>query len=313
MAFLDNSGDIILDAVLTDHGRKVLSKGDGAFRIVKFALGDEEINYSLYNINHPSGSAYYDIEILQTPVLESFTNNASSMKTMLFSNPNTDLLYLPILKLNETQAESRRNAVGAFIVAVDESTEGTDAAQIADAIGYSGQNIVTGVLFGFTPAGNANHIRVDQGMDTTEISPTNNTIMAPLMESNYTIQIDNRLGQILTPNGSVVNNPQVDDDDIAFYSVDEADGVVFENNSIGQAGQTIAGPRGTYLQFKIASSADLQTSTFLFTKLGSTTTMTNRVGDSTQQVRFIDSMVRITGETTGYSVDIPVRFVKTII
>jgi hypothetical protein len=47
MAFLDNSGDIILDAVLTDHGRKVLSKGDGSFRITKFALGDEEINYIL--------------------------------------------------------------------------------------------------------------------------------------------------------------------------------------------------------------------------------------------------------------------------
>ena len=42
MAFLDNSGDIILDAVLTDHGRKILSRGDGSFQITKFALGDEE-------------------------------------------------------------------------------------------------------------------------------------------------------------------------------------------------------------------------------------------------------------------------------
>ena len=79
MGFLDNSGDIILDAVLTDHGRKELSRGDGSFQITKFALGDEEIDYSLYNKTHPSGSAYYDLEILQTPILESCTYKAASM------------------------------------------------------------------------------------------------------------------------------------------------------------------------------------------------------------------------------------------
>ena len=78
MAFLDNSGDIILDAVLTDTGRKRLAAGDGSFRIAKFAFGDDEIDYSLYrNSNaaegaHPSGSAYYDINILQSPILEAF-------------------------------------------------------------------------------------------------------------------------------------------------------------------------------------------------------------------------------------------------
>ena len=51
MAFLDNSGDIILDAVLTDTGRLRLAKGDGTFRIVKFALGDDEIDYGLYDKN----------------------------------------------------------------------------------------------------------------------------------------------------------------------------------------------------------------------------------------------------------------------
>ena len=49
MAFLDNSGDIILDAVLTDTGRFRLAKGDGSFKIVKFALADDEINYGLYD------------------------------------------------------------------------------------------------------------------------------------------------------------------------------------------------------------------------------------------------------------------------
>ena len=52
MAFLDNTGDIILDAVLTDTGRKRLAQGDGSFRIVKFALADDEIDYSLYRNNN---------------------------------------------------------------------------------------------------------------------------------------------------------------------------------------------------------------------------------------------------------------------
>ena len=89
MAFLDNSGDIILDAVLTDTGRMRLAKGDGSFNIVKFALGDDEISYELYDKNHASGSAYYDIEILQTPVLEAFTNN----RNFLLSQEQTYFIF----------------------------------------------------------------------------------------------------------------------------------------------------------------------------------------------------------------------------
>jgi len=54
MGFLDNSGDIILDAVLTDTGRMRLAQGDGSFKIVKFALGDDEIDYSLYDKTNPN-------------------------------------------------------------------------------------------------------------------------------------------------------------------------------------------------------------------------------------------------------------------
>ena len=88
MAFLDNSGDILLDAVLTDTGRFRMARGD--FRISKFALADDEIDYGLYNKNHASGSAYYDLEVLRTPLLEAFTNNTSSMKSKLISISRTN-------------------------------------------------------------------------------------------------------------------------------------------------------------------------------------------------------------------------------
>ena len=83
MAFLDNSGDIILDAVLTDAGRARLARGDGSFKIVKYAFADDEIDYSKYDLNHTSGSAYFDINILTTPVIEALTNNMSTMKNRL--------------------------------------------------------------------------------------------------------------------------------------------------------------------------------------------------------------------------------------
>ena len=102
MAFLDNSGDIILDAVLTDIGRKRMAAGD--FKITKFAIGDDEIDYTLYNKNHPSGSAYYDLEILQTPVLEAFTQINANINYGLTSFSQLDLLYLPSIKINNKGA-----------------------------------------------------------------------------------------------------------------------------------------------------------------------------------------------------------------
>ena len=128
MAFLDNSGDIILDAVLTDTGRYRLAKGDGSFRIVKYAFGDDEIDYGLYDKNNSGGTPYYALTILQTPVLEAFANNASSMKYKLMSLDRKDLLYLPIFKLYDV-GDSARFSLGSgastYIIMVDKTTADT--------------------------------------------------------------------------------------------------------------------------------------------------------------------------------------------
>ena len=99
MAFLDNSGDIVLDAVLTELGRKKLAQGNGGFKITKFAVSDDEIDYRLFNISNPSGSAYYDLNINNTPVLEPNTNSNSGLQFKLKSYANPNILYLPVLKL----------------------------------------------------------------------------------------------------------------------------------------------------------------------------------------------------------------------
>ena len=311
MGFLDNSGDIILDAVLTDHGRKVLAKGDGSFQITKFALGDEEVDYSLYDTTNTNGSAYYDLEILQTPILEAFTDNAVSMKSKLVTYESLELLYLPVIKLNEVVdgTSTQRHSSGSFIIAVDGQTENDNGSTSAqNGVGYdSSGSPVAGVLFGQTTS-TGGRIRVDQGLDTAAISSAT-LLSADMVETSYTIQIDNRLGTIRTLVGANVSLDYIDDDNVAYYNVTQEDGIIRNNPSTDTAGQVIEGPRGTILEFKIGSSLSLQTSNYLFTQLGSTSRLDSRDGTGSE-VYHIDTLVRVTGVNTGYTIDIPVRFVK---
>ena len=167
MGFLQNDGDIILDAVLTDTGRKRLAAGDGSFRVVKFALGDDEIDYSLYrNSNsaegrHASGSAYYDLNILQSPVMEAFTNNTAAVNSRLVSYTRSDLLYLPVMKVNTKISPtidmyhnglyaSSSVPVGGYIITADAATSNATALQTAGASSESPlvQAGLAGVVYG---------------------------------------------------------------------------------------------------------------------------------------------------------------------
>jgi hypothetical protein len=300
MAFLDNSGDIILDAVLTDTGRMRLAKGDGSFAITQFALGDDEIDYSLYNKTHASGTAYYDLEILQSPVLEAFTNNASSLNSKLITISDTNLLYLPVMKINEL-AGPARHSVGAYIVMVDKDTE--------DSEGTAGGNYIYGEN---GAAQSNNYIRLDQGIDASAVSPAR-TLDAQLEETSYMVQIDNRFATIMTKDNASVATPRfIDDDSIASYvfSKDSDTAFVTSNTDTStSSNQIIAGSRGTILEFSFQSSLELNTSTQLFTELGST-----EVASSTMSLQaasyYIDTNVTVIGLTTGYRVDLPVRFLK---
>lgn len=300
MGFLDNSGDIILDAVLTDAGRFKLAKGE--FKIVKFAFGDDEIDYAKYDKDHASGSAYYDVDVLQTPILEAFTDNAASMKSKLISIPRTNLLYLPVVKLNTLFDKTAMHASGAFFVAVDGDTE--KAVSVVD------NQLVDGIMLGETLNGGT-YIRCDQGLDTTEITPSV-AIDSDLVETQYIVEIDNRLGKIASRrNGKTAKVSYIDDDNVASYYFSlgtDIDYVKENTETKAKPTETISGPRGTVLEFAIQSSLELNTSTFLFEQLGSQTT----IAPNSTSIHKIDSVIRVTGATTGYSVSIPVRFIKKV-
>jgi hypothetical protein len=311
MAFLDNSGDIILDAVLTDLGRERLSRGDGSFRITKFAFGDDEIDYTLYrNANsaqgaHPSGSAYYDIQILQTPILEAFSNNSSFLKSKLLSVSRTNILYLPVLVLAQASENREDFYNGSYIVAVDENTQGPST---TNALNMN----TAGFFYGASGFENdPSPITVDQGLDTTEISK-NNPLDAELVETQYMIELDNRFGSIIDPSGNPAAVSFVDDDNIATYFISTTTNpAYFESIADTSVVSAVRGPRGTRLVFKIKSSVELATSTYLFTRLGSTVSLPGADGGTVSNVKYLDSMVRVTGVTTGYRIDIPIRFVKS--
>jgi hypothetical protein len=94
MGFLDNStNNIIVDAVLTDYGRELLARNDGSFSMVKFAFGDDEVDYTLIEkFGRTVGKQKIE---LNTPVFEAQTNQNFALKNKLISLSNPTLYKLP--------------------------------------------------------------------------------------------------------------------------------------------------------------------------------------------------------------------------
>ena len=108
MGYLNNAV-ITVDAILTTKGRELLSRNDGSFQITQFALGDDEIDYTLYNPNHPSGSAYYVEAIDNMPLLEAFPSELQIMKYKLTTLPR-GTAKLPVLDLGYAAITMKQGA-----------------------------------------------------------------------------------------------------------------------------------------------------------------------------------------------------------
>ena len=108
MGYLSNSV-ITVDAILTTKGRQLMARNDGSFKITQFALSDDEIDYTLYNPNHPSGSAYYGEAIVSMPLLEAFPLETQIMKYKLVTLPR-GTAKLPILDLGTNTISIKQGA-----------------------------------------------------------------------------------------------------------------------------------------------------------------------------------------------------------
>ena len=108
MGFLNNTA-VTVDAILTKKGRELLARGDGSFRITQFALSDDEIDYTLYNPNHPSGSAYYGEAIENMPLLEAFPDETQIMKYKLVTLPR-GTARMPVLDIGYSAITIKQGA-----------------------------------------------------------------------------------------------------------------------------------------------------------------------------------------------------------
>ena len=337
MAFLDNSGDIILDAVLTDVGRRRMANGN--FQIRKFALGDDEINYAQYVLDHPSGSAYSDLEILQTPIFEAVTAENSAVNYGLLAIARTDLLYLPTLKFNYEMNDNHavRSYNKMVYLAVNEETLArvkSSAASPPSALGNLGQRVL---YAGMTEG---RQLYFESGIDTPDHSanPTSrhNLITAVgMLDTKFTVDVDNRFitavfnlkteGVFSAPVDSTEpavtafrnesaggSSTSTNLTDYVNYQVNGLNNMLYTPSGDREDPSVLAGPRGTagsinfdvLTDMKSAAAAGTPNEFVKYGKLGQT------VFGGSDTYDYIDTTVYIRGNSSTATAQIPIRIIR---
>lgn len=148
MGYLDNS-IVTVDAILTKKGRELLARGDGSFKITQFALSDDEIDYTLYNPSHPSGSAFYGEAIENMPLLEAFPDETQIMKYKLTTLPR-GTSKLPVLDLGYSSITLKQ---GASVAITPQTLNYLGATTVFETDGYTATIADVRVLNSFTGVG----------------------------------------------------------------------------------------------------------------------------------------------------------------
>jgi hypothetical protein len=174
MGYLNNSV-ITIDAILTTKGRELLAANDGSFRITQFALADDEIDYTLYNPTHPSGSQFYGEAIDGMPLLEAFPDESQIMKYKLATLPR-GTAKLPILNVGYEAVTLQQ---GASLAITPQTLNYLGNDQVFETSGYS----VT-----------ISDVRLLNTFDATGI----NTASASTANVNSTVTIGTNVSSIVT-------------------------------------------------------------------------------------------------------------------
>jgi len=326
MAFLDNSGDIILDAVLTDLGR--LKMAQGSFRITKFALGDDEIDYALYNVN--TGSAYTDLEILQTPIFEAFTQTNANINYGLVTRQRADLLYIPELLTNHKLIDSAKPTGSVYYLATNSET----SKKLSDVFGSKNYEIVSDESSGAS-------IVIESLLNTNEIAATEANQRSYILNNNlfdgsYEINVDTRfIAGVLGPTANmqfsnaadgtstirlaplVGYTPTSRTSTLSNYSSYNVPGVqdrVFYYGT-GTPDTDIsagAGPRGSVLALNFIADPELKatstgTRSNKFVIYGNTD---NQLFGGSDKYDYIDMTAYVTGKNSGANIQLPIRIIR---
>ncbi len=333
MGFLDNSGDIILDAVLTDLGRKRMA--DGNFQITKFALGDDEIDYGLYNPDHVSGSAYYDLEILQSPIMEAPTRVPSAIKYGLLSITRTDLVYMPTLQVNEKlEGKSLLKEGGVYYLAANAATHENLLSNNSNKSNRFLQPNTNNPTFAIVV-----ETGIASGQRQSTLENRNASIVQTgLLDLNFEIKFDSRFiaGPRTLVGGKIANdsdnNLQMRLDTFATqngvssinfidnYSTAMSRGIPNEiarrgNRATGNNFSQFEGPRGSVTALTFNPSLEINadgsavpTYYTLYGRAGQSASSLGLGGSNTYDI--IDTTVYVQGMASGAQLQIPLRIIR---
>ena len=107
MGYLNNS-TITVDAILTKKGRELLARGRNEFNITQFALADDEVDYDLYNPDHPNGTAFYGAAIENMPIVEALPDETQMLKYKLVTLPK-GTARIPVVRIAQSEIELNAN------------------------------------------------------------------------------------------------------------------------------------------------------------------------------------------------------------
>ncbi|MAG28075.1 hypothetical protein CMI47_21325 [Candidatus Pacearchaeota archaeon] len=329
MAFLDNSGDIILDAILTETGRRRMAQG--TFKITKFAVGDDEIDYALYDKNNGGGPAYYDLEILQTPIGEA----GLQLNYGLLTSLAPDILYMPVTRINELKLglNSVRSSGGMFYV-VDTSGDlsGPGDTTIEQGLSTAAIEYMKGTA---TP--NANYVFLETGLDVafgqvplgTQPNQQSYLIANQLVDNTFYCFSDSRFfggmqggggASVFANNGKnhslkasirLVNTQRTTItmglDNYKGARVKAIRNQIYyygDGNDTEESYSVIGGPRSAAMVVSPVVKSGLSPQYALYG-------FTNQTGIvAAFNVDYIDTTIYVVGSTTGTTAQIPVRIIR---
>jgi len=167
MAIL-NPTVVTVDAVLTTKGRELLARNDGSFQITQFALADDEIDYTLYNPNQPSGSAFYGEAIEAMPVIQAFPNDTQIMRYKLVTLPR-GTSRLPVVSLGYNTITLKQ---GASLTITPQTLNYLGATSTFEANGYVATIADIRLLTAFQGTG------ITTTTPTVELNTTTGTVLS---------------------------------------------------------------------------------------------------------------------------------------
>ena len=326
MAFLDNSGDIILDAVLTDKGVDAMANGN--FKITKFALGDDEINYGLYDKNNTGGPAYYDLEILQTPVLEAFASQIGAINYGLTTLPN-NVLYVPSLKVNNLSLN------------LDNKTAKNGVFYVTDTTNDSGTNTIAGILdtAGISymrgdAVANAGYVLFEAGIESSDVTDTAANVNSyltqqGLVDSSFDVTFDTRIfGSVMGSSGTsrlandgtsntlnakigLANSTRTSTSPMKNYGTGRVNAIsnqIYNKTGANNTKSTYSVINGPTAKAGVVSpNIRAGLSTADYTKLGTRNATPDGIGTA---ISYVDTTVYVTGQTSGATMQLTMRVAR---